>query len=268
MFLLGSLLSLTSGLLLGSFAMVLIPRLYDEKKGIFLGRSECVHCKHPLGAKDLVPLLSYLLLKGKCRYCKKQISGIYPAVEIVMAMAFFLLFISTSHILLQNPTWQSVTIFILLGLHIFFLLFTFFYDLLYYEISDAILIPGIIIAIGQTFIPNSIFPDFYDALLGAALPLGIFLLQIALSRGKWLGLGDLRIGAYMGLLLGFEKTAIALIITYILGAIVAMLLLITKQATKKTPIPFGPFLVSGTIVSLFLGETILDWYFKEVLILL
>ncbi len=268
MFVIGSTLSLTAGLLFGSFMMVLIPRIYKQHSGIILGRSKCSHCHHQLKATDLIPLVSYLLLKGKCRYCQTKISAIYPIVEIVTALSFFTVFSYFGPVFLNTPTAASILIFTLVIIHIFVLLFTFFYDLLYYEISDAILIPAIVIAFLQTFIGTQIFPVTGDALIGAAIPVSIFLIQILISSGKWLGLGDLRIGAYMGLLLGTYKTILALLITYMLGALVAIILLVTKKATKKTPIPFGPFLTIGTMVALFLGDIILNWYFHKLLLLM
>lgn len=269
MLLIGSFLSLITGLALGSFMMVLIPRLYYGEKGILLGRSHCPQCKHSLTIKNLVPLVSFILQKGKCIYCEKKISLIYPIVEIVTAFTIFTLFVSTSTTLLEEISFLSVALFILLGIHLFALIFTFFYDLLYYEISDVILIPAIVIALLQTVLPpNTIFPTLLQGLIGASIPLIIFMLQIVLSKGKWLGLGDLRIGLYMGLLLGIEKTVLALIITYMLGALIAIILLVSKKATKKTPLPFGPFLVSGTIIALFLGDIIVNWYFNELLLLM
>lgn len=269
MLLIGSILSILAGLILGSFMMVLIPRLYKEESGILFGRSHCASCKHALSTLDLIPLFSFIFQRGKCRYCEKKISRLYPIVESVMAISLFALFMNHANTLLgsSNPFYPLV--FSLLALHIFILIFTFFYDLLYFEISDIILVPAIVIALLQTLIPNNlVLPTISDAIIGAAIPLSIFTLQIVISKGKWLGLGDLRIGAYMGLLLGAEKTIVALIITYTLGALVASILLITKQATRKTAIPFGPFLVSGTLIALFLGNIILDWYFNKLLLLL
>ncbi|MEK9159135.1 MAG: prepilin peptidase [Patescibacteria group bacterium] len=241
-----TLLCFIGGLLVGSFLSMLLPRLHFGEKGIFAGRSHCANCKKTLRARDLIPLLSYLWLRGKCHACKDRISFWYPVTELVSALLFAALY-------LQVQNWE---LFAWLAPHFFVLLFIFFYDLRYQEIHDLILLP----AIAYAFFANIWIGDVQSGLLGAAVGTTFFALQYLLSRGKWIGSGDLRIGAFMGFLLAWPMTLLAIMMSYIIGSIVSVYLLATKAATGKTAIPLGPFLVLGTVLAFFFGDPILDLY--------
>lgn len=270
MYILTSIFIFILGLSVGSFLSVFIPRLKSSRKGIILGRSACPACKTKLKIFDLIPVLSFLLLKGKCRHCNRQISIFYPLIELSCGILFLLTATNLFHPFLENPSFLNINflVLILFLLYITALIFIFFYDLLYLEISDTILIPIIVIAFFASFIPHPYIPNTVTALLGAAIPLSLFTVQILLSKGKWLGGGDLRIGAFVGLILGIKQVILALVLTYIIGAIIAIFLLVTKKAQRDTPIPFGPFLVSGTILSLFYGKGIIEWYLNDLLLLM
>jgi prepilin signal peptidase PulO-like enzyme (type II secretory pathway) len=231
------------GLILGSFLSMLIPRLHHREKGIIAGRSHCPYCKHTLGFESLIPLLSYTLQRGKCSWCKKNISAWYPLTELLTAlsclgMAFHF----------QDPkTW----VFFLPILFTF--LFIFFYDLRYKEIHEAVLIPGILYA----FFWALLFQDLQSALLGAGFAFSFFGLQYALSKGRWLGSGDLEIGIFMGLVLGFQNTLIGLFTSYLLGSLIGIGLMLFKKAERDTAVPLGPFLVLGSMLSYLHGN---DWF--------
>lgn len=234
------------GLMMGSFLSVVIHRLHFGKSGIFLGNSTCPHCNKRLGPQDLIPLVSYLWNKGKCRQCKKPISWHYPVLELSTAVLFVAM-----AVLGLSP----------LPLYLFYglvLIFIFFYDLLYLEIPDEVMLPSIAVAIiGSFFIGTEVF---FSGFLGAAVIVGFFLLQILLSQGRWLGGGDLRIGAFMGFVLGLKLTLVALFMTYLIGSVISVALLMTGKVTRKSMIAFGPFLVLGTLVALFYGNTLLEAY--------
>ncbi|EKD93832.1 MAG: hypothetical protein ACD_28C00048G0002 [uncultured bacterium] len=235
-----------AGLLLGSFLSVLIPRLHKNERGIFAGRSQCTHCKTTLKATDLIPLVSYVLYKGKCRYCKESIGWTYPALELSTAFLFLGLGFSG-----LTP----------LPLYLFYglvLIFIFFYDLRYLEIPDEVMLPSIFVAILANLTPYGI--PFLDGLYGALIMMSLFLIQIVLSRGRWLGGGDLRIGAFMGFILGWELTLVALLMSYLIGATISLILLALGKVTRKTMVPFGPFLVLGTLIALFWGPQLIEWY--------
>ena len=236
------------GLFFGSFLSMLIPRLHTGEKGIFFGRSHCPHCKTDLKAHDLIPLVSYLWLKGHCRQCKEKISFWYPVTELTTALTFGLLFFYV----------QSWTLFTWYALHFLVLLFIFFYDLRYKEIHDGVMLPSIVFA----FIASVAIGNPLSSLLGAAVAVSFFGLQYLLSRGRWIGSGDLRIGAFMGLLLAWPMTLTALLASYIIGSLVSLLLLASKNATPKTAVPLGPFLLLGTMLTFFFGDFLVDFYLK------
>ncbi|OGJ49771.1 hypothetical protein A2229_01525 [Candidatus Peregrinibacteria bacterium RIFOXYA2_FULL_33_7] len=249
------------GLILGSFANVLIHRIKHQEKGIFTGRSHCPKCKHLLNALDLIPVFSYLFLRGKCHYCRKKISIRYPIVELSTA-AVLTSFAYKFLILNYEPL--IFAFYVIFGLA---LIFTFFYDLFYLEISDLILIPAFLLAFGLSFYKNELIPDPKSAIIGALIPVIFFLIQIIISKGKWVGGGDLRIGAFMGAMLGWQKTSVALILSYLIGSVVAIVILSLKKANMKTEIPFGPFLVLSTLICVLWGQEIIDFYIKLVMIM-
>lgn len=234
------------GLLFGSFLSVLIPRLHEQAEGLLFGRSRCPHCKKELLAQDLIPIFSYFWLKGHCRSCKEKISFWYPVMELVTGATFALLYF---HL-------QNLEVFLWLAPQFFVLLFIFFYDLRYKEIHDAVLLP----AIGFAFLASFFIGSPRESLLGAAVAVSFFGLQYLVSQGRWIGSGDLRIGAFMGLLLGWPMTFLALLLSYILGSLVSLFLLALKKATAKTRVPLGPFLVLGSMLAFFFGDSLLNLY--------
>lgn len=239
------------GFLLGSFLNVLIPRLHFEEKGIWTGRSRCPQCKTILKFMDLIPVVSYLLQKRKCRYCENQISAWYPLVEATGGLTFGALALYAG-----NPIeW------IWLAGFFFILLFIFFYDLRYKEIHDLIMLPGIAFAFIAAFLIGNPLDSLWGALLGG----GFFLLQWLISRGRWVGSGDIRIGAFMGAMLGLGPTAVGLILSYFVGSFISIILLLTGKVNRKSTLPLGPFLVIGTVLAFFYGQALIDWYLIKLL---
>ncbi|MFA6024533.1 MAG: prepilin peptidase [Candidatus Gracilibacteria bacterium] len=226
---------------------MLIPRLHKGETGIVKGRSHCPNCKTVLRPQDLVPLLSFLALRGRCKSCKKPISWWYPLTELSSGLLLALLYF-------QVQNWE---LFAFLVPNFFVLLFIFFYDLRYKEIHDAIMLPAILYA----FVANFWIGDIQSAAFGGAIGIGFFGLQYLISRGRWLGSGDIRIGAFMGFMLGWPFTPLAIFMAYILGSTVGIFLLLSKKANGKTAVPLGPFLAAGTVLAFFLGDPILDLYF-------
>jgi prepilin signal peptidase PulO-like enzyme (type II secretory pathway) len=258
------------GLLIGSFANVITYRLHQKEKGIFLGRSKCPHCRHFLRFWDLIPVFSYLFLKGQCRYCHHKIKITYLAGELTMAILFALVgyyFPFSSDGLVFSQLFQLLSYLFI----IFVLVIVTFYDLSYLEIPDIVMIPAILIALIISFfdptklltnglaIINVGYLPLYS-FLGGLIPVVFFGLQIILSNGKWMGGGDLRLGAFMGVILGIKLVLIALFWAYLIGAIIGILIVLIQKKSIKSTIPFGPFLSLGTIIALFWGNKIFDWY--------
>lgn len=246
------------GLFMGSFFGVVVSRLHSGEKGIFTGRSHCDHCNYTLTAMDLVPVFSWVFLGGKCRKCRKKISWEHPLLE-----------------LLTGLVWASVGFFVPMGTSPALIAWTLFvvtvlwviavYDFKFMEIPDQISLPTIVvllfISLGATFCSSALpIPHLANALAGAAIPLGFFGLQIALSyvlKRDLVGGGDLRLGALMGIVLGWQITILALFLAYIIGALFAPLIIYAQKKHWKSEVPFGPFLALATYIALFWGTTLL-----------
>jgi len=266
------------GLIVGSFLNCVIYRL--KTGGSFLkGRSFCPYCKHELSWQDLIPIFSFLILKGECRYCGEKISIQYPAVETATGLLFLLIFNpSTKDFLLCSAEHsRSLECFgfqFLTPLYYFiiscFLIIVFVYDLKHFIIPDRVIYLAIII----TFLYN-IFHSLFiihnskfliqslSSAFGAAL---FFLLIVLVSRGRWMGVGDIKLAFLMGLFLGWPNILVALFLAFFIGAVIGIILMVLKKKNLKSEIPFGPFLVTGTFLALFWGEKIIHWYLNFVLL--
>lgn len=240
------------GAVFGSFFNVCISRLPHERS-IFSPPSHCPSCKTRIKSYDLIPILSYLLLKGRCRVCRAKISLRYPLVELLTG----LLFVSTP-LLLGRPVYDPCSI--LYTLFASLLLIVFFSDYETQIIPDEIFYIGLPAAL--------IFHSLYGSLRSsvAGLFLGFFILFAIAQLGKFifkkeaLGFGDLKLAAFMGAILGWEKLPLALLLGYLIGAAWALLLILFKLKKMKDYIPFGPALAGGAYLTLFFGQRIINWY--------
>lgn len=235
------------GVCLGSFLNALEWRL---RHGVSLldPRSRCPRCGHVLRWYHLVPLVSYIWLDGRCAFCKSKISWQYPLVELLMGIIFALL-----------SQWTTVySQFLWYAGAAFFLTFIFIYDLKYREIPDQITIPAILYAFVLAVLFYMITP--VNMLFGVVVGGGIFLLQYVVSKGRWIGGGDIRLGLYMGVLLGWPNILLALLLAYVGGAALSLVLLVQKKKTMKSEIAFGTFLTGATIFTMFFGSNIVSWY--------
>lgn len=247
-----------TGASLGSFLSVVLHRFQKKEQGIFLGRSKCPSCKKNLESKDLIPLISFMILRGKCAYCKTKINPAYFFLELSMGLLAILFYLKFPFMMENVLLWGNILLFLLHLVYSLLLLGIFFYDLRHMQIPDVLLFP----LIGLTFIGSILISGMN--FLNMMIALGIIMLflggQIVLSKGKWLGSGDLYLGISMAFLLGWEKLLVAIVITYGIGAAISLMLLFNKKINAKAKIPFAPFMVLGTFSSIFLGEKILLWY--------
>lgn len=253
------------GLAVGSFLNCVIYRL-QENENFFWGRSFCPHCKHVLSWKDLFPLFSFLTLKGKCRYCQKPISWQYPLVEIATALLFVLIFnfqqfgpeLTTGGLSAFNLENLLITCYLLLITSLLIIIFV--YDLKHYLIPDEIIYSAISIALIYNFFDiQHLIGNTGRAALGAG---AFFSLMYLISKGKWLGFGDVKLAFFMGLFLGFPNILVALFLAFFIGAIVGLGLIAINKKTFKSEVPFAPFLVTGTFLAMFLGKEFINWYFN------
>ncbi len=227
-----------------------------------MGRSFCPKCKHILGFLDLFPLLSYLFLKAKCRYCQKKIHIEYFLVELftglVFAFGYWFYFLSKLYV--GNNVLALVIFYLLMAV---FLIIIFIYDLKYYLVLDMILWPAIIIAFLFSFLILKV--SLMSLLIAGAVGALFFGLQFIISKGKWIGGGDILIGLLAGFIVGWPQIILVIFIAYILGSVIGVILLSTKQRKWGSKIPFGPFLVFATWIVMLFGNTILGWYLNTIL---
>lgn len=238
------------GGILGSFTTLLVHRLHFEEKGIFWGRSRCPSCQKKLGVRQLVPFFSWLFYRGRCAFCHRSISWFYLVTELVFIASFFIFvqkFYST------DVFWPLLTA-------VFFTLVLFVYDLRFLEVDRRISFPAIGLAFIWIFFRDAPVSDF---LLGGVIGFLFYAFQYFLSRHKknpWVGAGDMELGLFAGLLVGWQQLLVLFFIAYIFGLLVALPLLCTGQADRKTPLPMGAFLMPALLLFLYTGEKILHWY--------
>lgn len=274
------------GLVIGSFLNVVIFRMETEED-IVNSRSHCMHCRKKLAWYDLVPLLSFLTLRGRCRYCKKPISWQYPFVELATGILFVMILDKAGGLILEsaNPLWDILNLLVLFVVSAA-LVVIFVYDLRHYIIPDKIVFPlvGImlfyrLLGVGEyqadrsayldsingnlfwfwnLFIPQILgeggalrmLTPLLDPLLAAIAAGGFFFIIVVLTKGKGMGGGDVKLAFLMGLVLGFYKTFVAMYFAFTLGAVFGIILIAFRKKTFKSALPFGPFLVLGALIAL------------------
>lgn len=270
------------GLCFGSFVNAVVWRLRQqelaEKQGtrnkkqafmfrvsqfsILFGRSQCPKCGHELAAKDLIPVLSWLFLGGRCRYCQAPISWQYPLVELAAAAVFAASYYFwpvnlTGGQLVLFVTWLAASIG-LLALAV--------YDLRWTMLPNRILYPTFFIAlVGRLiyilFFSNDIAHDFGLLALSILVASGVFWVLFMISSGHWIGYGDVRLGLITGTLLAAPaKSFLMIFLASVLGTLLVIPLLISKRTQFGSKLPYGPFLALSTALTILFGESIINWY--------
>lgn len=255
------------GLIIGSFLNVVIARA-DTNNSPFSGRSQCPNCSHTLGALDLIPVVSFLLLRRKCRYCKKKISWQYPLVEMLTAFVFASVIFS--YLEVGASALNILTTVCLLGVFCV-LIVILVYDILHYIILDAmlVLLMGFVILFHTfSFIEQGSVSaqDIGVLVIAGIIPCLMFFGFFFISQGKWMGFGDVKFVFIMGLLLGFPNILVALFIAFISGAIIGVALVGLHNKHIKDKVPFAPFLLIGLCIAFWFGDHIVDWY-KDITLL-
>ncbi len=262
------------GLIIGSFLNAYVWRVYNKAthnsqessstpipNSVLQGRSACPDCGHTLHGKDLIPVISWLWLRGRCRYCNHTISWQYPAVEIATALLFILSVwwwpFALGSVLswLQLGAWLGITA-LIIALSA--------YDLRWYILPDVMLWPLMgLIVVWHTLAALSGAP-LQQWLVGPVIGgAGAFLFFYALyiaGRGQWMGGGDVKLVFVLGLLVGGISTVVGLFIGFLSAAMVGMVLIASKRKGRRDMVPFGPFLLLGFWLAFFFGESIADWY--------
>ena len=234
------------GLCVGSFLNVVIARV-PEGRSIVGPGSACPRCSTPIAWYDNVPLLSFALLRARCRKCGEPISWRYPVVELVTGLLFVLALAERGLTIDLIPALLLVAgLVAITGI-----------DLDHQLIPDVISIPGIVVGLAVSTLTGR--PGWLDSLFGVVIGGGIFLLIIVASRGG-MGGGDMKLGAMLGAFLGWKLVLVAILIAILAGGVFAIVVLLLRRKGRRDAVPFGPFLALGGVVSLFWGESLLAWY--------
>jgi prepilin signal peptidase PulO-like enzyme (type II secretory pathway) len=274
------------GLAMGSFAGATVWRLrakqlvqdkaegeeYDKKeyKALFPltkattanDRSRCLHCGHTLNWYDLIPLVSWLSTGGKCRYCHTRIGNFEPLIELGVA-AFFV----ASYLLWPYPLETTLEIihlalWLLAGVMLAIL---FAYDLKWFLLPNKIVFPLIAVGVLITGIIVGTSPDVWGSFVNLAFAVlvlsGLYFAIWILSKGKWIGFGDVKLGLALALLLADYKLAIVtLFAANLIGCLIVIPGMIKGKLTRTTHVPFGPLLIVGSVFAQFAGVQIVNWY--------
>ncbi len=252
------------GLCFGSFVNALVWRLHAGRDFVS-ERSECFSCHHQLAPKDLVPVLSWLALRGKCRYCHKPIPD-SPIVELLLPLAFLL-----SYIFWPTPL-AGVSLFQFVLWLIFLIGFTALavYDLKWFLLPNKIVFPLIALAVlqvlGSWLLFGGSWHTMLSSVIGAAVISGLFYGLFMVSGGKWIGFGDVKLAIALGLLAGGAlQSLLLLFIASLCGMLIALPLVLSGKAGRKSHLPFGPLLIIGMFVVQLWGTTIINWYTRLLL---
>lgn len=246
------------GLFVGSFLNVCIDRL-PRGQSIAYPPSHCAGCRHKLGFFDLIPLLSYLWLRGRCRYCGTAITRRIPVVEAATGLLFSLLY------------WKygaGIELIIILIYTCIFLVI-FLIDLEHMLVLDVVVFPGMLVALAASFfwpgiqglglLPAAPLDRVLSSLAGGVIGLAAMALPYVVYR-RGMGMGDIKLAALIGLATGFPLIFVALLLAVISGGLIAGILLLSKIKKRTDAIPFAPFLAVAAMVTLLWGQNILKWY--------
>jgi len=243
------------GLVVGSFDNVAIFRI-PEGKSLWAPRSFCPNCGHTIVWYDNIPIVSYLLLRAHCRNCNEPISWRYPLVELVSGLLFLAVFAKvgfqwTAELL---PYLFMVTVLIIVSA----------IDLQQQIIPNKVMYPSIVVALAAMGAVSLVRGDYHiitDSLIGfAVIAVPWALLAMVFPRG--FGMGDAKLAAFTGIILGWRSEVVGFFIGILLGAIISVILMAAGKKSRKSRIPFGPFLAAGALIALFWGQAIWDAYLK------
>ena len=240
------------GTAVGSFLNVVIDRV--SRRETILGRSYCDHCKATLSTFDLIPILSFVSLGAKCRYCKKPISWQYPLVELTCG----LLFVAAFGVLVSSGGLNLVSLlyyFFLIAIAIIVAAVDFKFSL----VPTSFVFLASLVALIYNFFTftSGDFVSYVATAFGLAIA---FALLVIVTRGRGMGEGDIVLAFLIGIVLGFKATLVAMFIAFLSGAIVSIILIILGRKKFGQTIPFAPFLILGFLSALFWAKPILEWY--------
>ncbi len=224
-------------------------------------RSQCLRCHHTLSWYDLLPLFSWLSTGGKCRYCKKPIGRFEPLIEIGTAVLFAVFFLHWTY-MYPGGAWVGLGVWVVM-LTMFVVLFA--YDAKWFLLPDSVMLPLIGLASAYAAYAISVAETpitlFGSTVAAVAILAGLYLTLWLISKGNWVGFGDVKLGLALGLLLMDWKLALlTLFLANLIGTVIVLPGILTGKMSRKTQIPFGPLLILGFFIALFWGQPVFDWY--------
>jgi prepilin signal peptidase PulO-like enzyme (type II secretory pathway) len=262
------------GIIVGSFLGVVSWRIKTAEDIVFK-RSYCPHCKKKIRWYDNIPLFSFIILAGQCRDCKKKISWEYPLIELATGLLFaaaaYKFFGAAAFGFTGAPErvfgMGDVIALSFLLFAISYLVIIFFHDLDFMLIPDVVVYPAMLITflyqvykylqspLGIWNLGSPVTSSLFAAFLAALF----FMALIWISKGSWIGGGDVKLGFLLGLIVGWPKIIFVLFLAYMFGAVVSLLLIAFRLKTWKSQVPFAPFLVSAALLVLFFSDQIQFW---------
>lgn len=270
------------GLALGSFVNALVWRLHEQlgqrargkgqsknKKdlSILKGRSMCPNCKHELAAKDLVPVLSWLSLRGKCRYCRKSISWQYPVVELATTALFVASYVWWPMSFNQAGVVNFVVWLICLTGFMALIVYDFRWLILPNRIVYPLTVLALVLGVLNASLYDGNWHYVFNSLVAVAIAGGIFYGLFMVSGGKWIGGGDVKLGFLIGLLIASGSQAfLVLFLASLLGMLAILPGLSTKKLNAHSHVPFGPFLIIAAIIVKLFGASLIAWYKRKFLL--
>jgi len=267
------------GLIIGSFLNCLIWRVYKgESMG---GRSRCPKCKKQIAWYDNIPVLSFLCLGGKCRHCGRSISLQYPLVELTAGLLFLAAWQNELRIMNYELWFFNLdfiihnSLFIIQILRDWFIISAmiviFIIDLRWYLILDVVTLPAMAVVFVLNLVlylksPNPLYQgdviSWQNMVVSGIIGGSFFLIQFLISRGKWIGGGDIRLGVLMGLALGWPNVLTAIFLAYFIGSLVGIGLILAGKKKWGSKVPLGTFLAVSSVITLLWGERLINWYLR------
>ena len=238
------------GLVIGSFLNVCIYRIPKEES-ISYPPSHCTSCRHNLSYLDLIPILSYIFLRGRCRYCEENISIIYPVIEGLNCFLYLVIYMKYGFTIFSIEFCALISLLIVISM----------IDYNTQEVYTSTTIFGAIIGLIFIFVNKFIYGQgIINLLMGGMIGGTIIWIIVYFTRG--MGEGDIEIAAVCGLFLGIKQIALALFLAIVLCGIFGIIIILLNLKSIKDKIAFGPFIATGTLISILYGNTIISWYFN------
>lgn len=256
------------GLIIGSFLNVVVHRV-PAGVSVVRPRSACPRCAHEIRARDNVPVVSWLVLRGRCRDCAAPISGRYPAVELLTATAFAVVGAHVIPDIVRGADGRAVTARTLMLVALLFLaaisVALALIDLDTHRLPDALVLPSLAVVVALGVVTSLVSGDWAASSRGVigSLGLGAFYLALALAVPRGMGLGDVKLALVLGFVLaylGWGPLAVGAFAAFFLGGTVSIVLLLLRRVGRKSGIPFGPWMLAGAWCGVFFGDPLFGAY--------